>query len=60
MPKTTPPGQVVLEHGTFQANVVPDVFDARDLDYRARLQVISKEVDCRPEDRYVMEQVGNS
>lgn len=60
MPKTTPPGQVVLDHGTFQANVVPDVFDARDLDYRARLQVIPKVVDCRPEDRYVMEQVGNS
>lgn len=60
MPKTTPPGQVVLDHGTFAANVVPDVFDARDLDYRSRLQVIDHEVDCRPEDRYVMEQVGNS
>lgn len=60
MPKTTSPGEVILDHGTFQANVVPDVFDARDLDYRARLQVISHEVDCRPQDRYVMEQVGNS
>jgi hypothetical protein len=39
MPKTTPPGQVVLEHGTFQASVVPDVLDSHDLDYRARLQV---------------------
>jgi hypothetical protein len=60
MPKTTPPGQVVLDHGTFEANVVPDVFDSRDLDYRARLQVLKKVVDCRPEDRFVMEQVGNS
>ena len=60
MPKTTSPGEVVLDHGTFAANAVPDVFDARDLDYRARLQVIPHEVDCRPEDRFVMEQVGNS
>lgn len=60
MPKTTPPGEVELDHGTFSANVVPDVFDARDLEYRPRLQALAKEVDCRPEDRYVMAQRGNS
>ena len=60
MPKTTPPGEVTLDHGTFQANVQPDVFDARDLDYRPRLQVIPHERDWRAEDRYVMKQVGNS
>lgn len=60
MPKTTPPGEVELDHATFSANVVPDVFDARDLEYRPRLQALAKEVDCRPEDRYVMVQKGNS
>ena len=60
MPKTTPPGEVTLDHGTFQANVQPDVFDARDLDYRPRLQVIPHERDWRAKDRYVMKQVGNS
>ena len=60
MAKTTPPGKVVLDHGTFEANVVPDVFDARDLAYRSRLSVLPKTVDCRPEDRYVLKQEGNS
>ena len=60
MPKTTPPGEVELDHGTFQANVQPDVFDARDLEYRPRLQVIPQEVDWRAKDRYVMKQDGNS
>jgi hypothetical protein len=36
VPKTTPPGKVELDHGTFEARVVPDVFDARDLEYRSR------------------------
>jgi hypothetical protein len=60
MPKATPSGEVELEYGTFEANVVPDTFDARDLEYRPRLQVLPKQVDCRPDDRYVMTQVGNS
>jgi hypothetical protein len=60
MPKTTPPGKVELDHATFEANVVPDVFDARDLVYRSRLQALPKSIDCRPGDRYVMTQVGNS
>jgi hypothetical protein len=59
MPKTAEPGVVELDHGTFSANVVPDVFDARDLEYRARLQALPKEVDGR-KDRFVMTQDGNS
>lgn len=60
MPKTAPKGKVELDHGAFEANVVPDVFDSRDLDYRSRLQLLPKEKDCRPADRYVLEQKGNS
>jgi hypothetical protein len=60
MPKTTPPGEVELDHGTFSANALPDVFDARDLEYRSRLQVLPKVVDCRPADRHVTTQEGNS
>jgi hypothetical protein len=60
VPKTTPPGKVVLDHGTFEANAVPDVFDSRDLAYRSRLSVLPKTVDCRPEDRYVLKQDGSS
>ena len=59
MPKTAEPGVVELDHGTFAANVVPDVFDARDLEYRAKLQALPKEVDGR-KDRFVMTQDGNS
>ena len=56
----TAAGQVVLEHGSFQANVVPDVFDARDLEYRPRLQPLPRELECRPTDHFVMSQVGSS
>lgn len=60
MAKTMPPGVVKLAHGTYRVNVVPDVFDERDLDYRPRLQPLPKQVDVRPKDRYVLEQAGNS
>lgn len=60
MPKTLPPGVVKLGNNTFKANVVPDVFDARDLDYRPRLQPLPKVLDARPEDHFVLEQAGNS
>jgi Papain family cysteine protease len=60
VPKTILPGKVTLDHGTFEANAVPDVFDARDLEYRSRLTPLPKSVDCRPGDRHVMEQEGNS
>ena len=45
---------------TFEANVVPDAFDERDLDYRPRLQPLPRELECRPEDRWVTTQVGSS
>ena len=60
MGKTVSPGKVELAHGSFEANAVPDVFDARDLDYRPRLQVLPNEVECRPQDRHVTAQEGNS
>jgi hypothetical protein len=60
MGKTVSPGKVELPHGSFEANAVPDVFDARDLDYRPRLQVLPNELECRPQDRHVTSQLGNS
>ena len=59
MPKTVAPGVVKLPHGSFKANVQPDVFDERDLVYRPRLQPLEDEVDRR-KDRHVLTQVGNS
>jgi hypothetical protein len=60
MPKTTPAGQVTLPHDVFEANAVPDVFDARDLDYRPRLDVLPRSLDQRPKLAYVMTQEGSS
>lgn len=60
MSKTVAPGKVDLPHGSFEANAVPDVFDARDLEYRPRLQPLPNELECRPTDRFVMSQVGSS
>jgi hypothetical protein len=62
MPKTLPPGTVELPGlaDAFVANVVPDVFDERDLVYRPRLAPLPARVDVRPADRYVLTQEGNS
>ncbi len=60
MAKTVTPGTVDLEHGSFEANAMPDVFDARDLEYRPRLQPLKNDLECRPKDRHVMVQAGNS
>ncbi len=60
MPKTVSPGKIELGHGSFEANVVPDVFDARDVDYRPRLQPLPNRLECRPADRFVLTQEGNS
>ncbi len=60
MAKTVTPGTVELEHGSFEANAMPDVFDARDLEYRPRLQPLGNALECRPKDRHVMVQSGNS
>ena len=53
-------GTVALDHGTFDANVVADIFDERDLEFRPRLQPLPPELECRPEDHFVMTQVGGS
>lgn len=60
MAKTVGPGKVELAHGSFTANAVPDVFDARDLEYRPRLQVLPTQLECRPADHHVTTQAGNS
>jgi hypothetical protein len=60
MPKATPAGQVTLPHDVFEANAVPDVFDARDLEYRPRLDVLPRSLDQRPKRAYVMTQEGSS
>src|SRR5687768_1674825 len=60
MAKTVTPGTVELEHGSFEANAMPDVFDARDLEYRPRLQPLANDLECRPKDRHVMVQAGSS
>ncbi|WP_448628514.1 C1 family peptidase [Geodermatophilus sp. URMC 64] len=60
MPKTLSPGVVDLPHGSFRANVQPDVFDERDLVYRPRLTPLPPTQDGRPGDRYVLTQQGNS
>jgi hypothetical protein len=65
VPKTASPGQVKVP-GTkqpFHASAVPDAFDARDLDYRPRLQPLPAALDVRPAaaaNYYVMTQTGNS
>jgi hypothetical protein len=60
MPKTLPPGTIDVGDDAFVANVVPDVFDARDLQYRPRLEPLAPSVDKRLGDRDVSTQTGNS
>lgn len=60
MPKTLPPGTIDVGTGAFVANVVPDVFDGRDLQYRPRLEPLAPSVDKRLGDRDVSTQTGNS
>jgi hypothetical protein len=65
MAKTATPGIVELAGGErFVANAVPDPFDARDLVYRPRLELLAPAIDQRdldgPYGRYIMRQQGNS
>jgi hypothetical protein len=65
MAKAVAPGVAAVPNvGTFQANVLPDPFDARDLEYRPRLQPLPPTLDARRRDDgskpYVMRQAGNS
>ncbi|WP_026548623.1 C1 family peptidase [Arthrobacter sp. Br18] len=60
MPKTLPPGVIELGVASFQVNVMPDVFDSRDLEYRPRLALLPAVLDRRPVDTLVQTQEGNS
>lgn len=63
MAKTVQPGTITIPGiGEFAANALPDPFDARDLDYRPRLQPLPAVLDQRQgsTERYVMNQDGNS
>jgi hypothetical protein len=54
-------GSVSVGKAKFHAGVMPDPFDARDLEYRPRLQVLEAAVDNRRKpDRVVLRQDGNS
>ncbi|HEY0158173.1 MAG TPA: C1 family peptidase [Thermoanaerobaculia bacterium] len=52
-------GEVQVGNTTFAANVTPDAFDERDLEYRPRLQVLDETFDART-GRHVLTQEGNS
>src|SRR6185295_5781947 len=59
MAKALPPGQIATSAGKFSANVLPDPFDERDLEYRPRLQPLSAVLDQR-KTAIVLEQEGSS
>lgn len=60
MPKAASPGSVSVEGTEFSVDALPDVFDARDLDYRPRLQTLPRSRDRRPQNYLVRAQRGNS
>ena len=60
MAKTIAAGSIDIPGvGTFAANAVPDPFDARDLEYRPKLQALPPIVDQRA-GQVVLQQVGQS
>jgi len=65
VPKSAAPAEIEVPGipQPFLASAVPDTFDARDLEYRPRLQPLPAELDVRPSEkprRHVMTQQGNS
>jgi hypothetical protein len=60
MAKTMPPGVANVAGQSFVANVVPDVFDDRDLQYRPQLRPLPAVQDSRPDQHEVLTQTGNS
>ncbi|WP_432245975.1 C1 family peptidase [Arthrobacter sp. G.S.26] len=60
MPLPPRPGLVSVSGHTFLTDVVPDVFDQRDLEYRPRLQPLPHAMDARPGQHFVLTQVGSS
>lgn len=59
MPKTAEAGQIRVGTQTFDLRVKPDVFDARDLEYRPKLQMLPPEV-TPPLGMPILRQSGNS
>lgn len=59
MPKTAEAGQIQVGGQSFNLRVKPDVFDARDLDYRPKLQMLPPEV-SPPPGVPILRQSGNS
>jgi hypothetical protein len=51
MAKTQTPGEMDIQGGNVQANVVPDPFDERDFEYRPRLQPLPATLDNRHPNR---------
>lgn len=60
MAKTQPPGVAEVAGTSFVTNVMPDVFDARDLEYRPRLQPLPAVKDARPQKHLILTQEGSS
>src|SRR5215208_1017134 len=63
MAKTVAAAQIDIPGvGTFETNVSPDPFDARDLEYRPRLEPLPAMLDQRAAkgERYIMRQDGQS
>lgn len=60
MARTQPPGVAEVAGTSFVTNVMPDVFDSRDLEYRPQLQPLPVVKDARPQEHFVLTQTGNS
>jgi hypothetical protein len=60
MPTAQPAGTVEVSGQTFSTTVLPDVFDARDLEYRPVLSPLPPVLDARPADHPVLTQEGSS
>jgi hypothetical protein len=60
MPKAMAPRKVQIAGRDVTLNIAPDPFDARDLEYRPRLQALPPFKDVRATDRFVMKQEGSS
>jgi pimeloyl-ACP methyl ester carboxylesterase len=58
--KTVPSQKLEVEGVDVHTNALPDVFDERDLDYRAMLTMLPAVRDWRPKSKYVLTQEGQS
>jgi hypothetical protein len=60
MPETPRSDRPAVSSLPFITNVMPDVFDKRDLEYRPRLQPLPNTLDERPSEHFVLTQQGGS